>query len=389
MKILWLTSSYPWPGQPYSGIFFQTQVQALARLGVKVTVAAPIPWIPKPLAWLSPSYALKRSAPPLQIDGEVMVLRIPYFGHRFQDYMGTPHHGMAQRILGKLTFNPDLVHGHFAYPIGQAAIQIGRKLGIPSVITLHGSDVNVFAVQRPLGPGRFQRAVSGASLVICVSQALQHLTQQLTGVQALHLPIGIDFRRFTSCRSRDDVRTELGLPIDRQIVLFVGNLLECKGVLVALKALSQMGQQGVLGVFVGNGPLAEAISRTPNCIHREGVANTVIADYLAASDLIILPSFAEGLPTVLVEAGVCGTPVVASEVGGIPELLGKDRGFLIPAGSAEALREAIESILHDRELALTRAKRLQDHVLQHYNVDANAALLLSEYQRLIDHRSDA
>jgi teichuronic acid biosynthesis glycosyltransferase TuaC len=104
---------------------------------------------------------------------------------------------------------------------------------------------------------------------------------------------------------------------------------------------------------------------------------------LAAADLLILPSYAEGLPTVLVEAGACGTPVLATRVGGIPELLQQDRGRLIEPGSAPALREAILDVLARPEVARQQAERLREHVREAFDADLNAGHLLRVYQELI------
>src|ERR1035438_9466950 len=121
MKVLWLTSAYPWSDDPYGGIFFQTQAQALSRLGVEVGVEVAIPWIPDLVARMSQRHALHRRAPRHQIDEAVQIQRIPYFGHRFQAFLGWPHAGIVRRILKNLPFKPDLIHGHFAYPAGLAA----------------------------------------------------------------------------------------------------------------------------------------------------------------------------------------------------------------------------------------------------------------------------
>lgn len=383
MKVLWVTSAYPWTGNPSQGIFLQTQASALSRQGVDVTVGVAVPWIPSLLSRLFSRYAVQAAAPRHEVDGKVEVFRIPYFGSRFDNHLGRPHHGMASQILKHLPFKPDLVHGHMAYPMGLAAVEIARTLGVPSAVTLHGSDVNIFAVRTRLGASRFRRAVAGADQVLCVSRALQALTRQLTGFAGKYLPIGIDLSRFPGSMSRDQARAALDLPDDRPIILYVGSLMVYKGVAVALKALRHPSLAGVLGVFVGPGALAPAVAAQPNCIWRGAVANSMIASYLAAADALILPSFAEGLPTVLVEAGACATPVIATRVGGIPELLQDGRGTLIEPRSAESLRIAILECLASPGDALLKAGRLRDHVRGAFDVDDNAQSLARIYREML------
>ena len=383
MKILWITSGYPWPGNPYGGIFFQTQAQALSRLGVTVAVEAVVPWIPAPVAWISSRHAHQRSAPRHQVEENLRIHRLSYFAHRYHHFLGWPHLLLARQILKNLPFKPDLIHGHFAYPIGLASVLAARRLGIPSVITLHGSDVNHDPTATWFGSRRFRLAVTGADHVLCVSQALREKTRALTGRTPEYLPIGVNLRRFTASSKRAQARKDLNLPADRAIILYIGNLWPFKGVQIALDALSDSSLAGALGVFVGSGPLGPAVASQANCLWRESVPNPLVPSYLAAADLLILPSYAEGLPTVLVEAGACGTPVLATRVGGIPELLQQDRGRLIEPGSAPALREAILDVLARPEVARQQAERLREHVREAFDADLNAGHLLRVYQELV------
>ena len=388
MKILWITSTYPWPGHLYAGVFYQTQAQALSRLGESVQVDVASPWIPRLAALVSPRHALARSAPSQQIDEKLQVFRIPYFDHRFNYLVGWPHLGLARQVMKSLSFRPDIVHGHLAYPMGLAAVRVARRLGVPSVITLHGCDVNRVPIRSRRDADHFKQAMTSADQVLCVSRALGERTLELTGVAPRYLPLGIDLRRFRAAMAREQARSDLQLPQGRPVILFVGFLGPSKGVPLAQKALSHPSLAGALGVFVGEGPLGPILSDQENCLRRNSVPNSEIPKYLAAADMLILPSFSEGLPTVLVEAGACGIPIIATAVGGIPELLQDDRGCMIPPGSEEALRAAILEVLADPEAARSRAARLQDYVRATFDVDRNAETLRGIYQDLIQRKGD-
>src|SRR5687767_14607017 len=104
---------------------------------------------------------------------------------------------------------------------------------------------------------------------------------------------------------------------------------------------------------------------------------------MASGDVLILPSHNEGMPTVLIEAGAAGLPVIASAVGGIPELLADNRGELIPPRSVEAIVSAIVRLRQNSEAASRRAAALKQFVRDYYDVDANAKMLTQLYETLI------
>jgi teichuronic acid biosynthesis glycosyltransferase TuaC len=111
-------------------------------------------------------------------------------------------------------------------------------------------------------------------------------------------------------------------------------------------------------------------------------ANEQVPLFMRAADMQALPSYSEGMPTVLVEAGAAGLPVISTGVGGIPELLAGGRGYLIPAKSVEALRGAIKRVLTSPGEAAGYAERLGAIVRTRYDAWKNAQDLLELFQRL-------
>ena len=101
--------------------------------------------------------------------------------------------------------------------------------------------------------------------------------------------------------------------------------------------------------------------------------------YMSAADVLVLPSYSEGLPTVLVEAGSARLPVIASQVGGIPELLAPDRGVLLPDIQPDTIRAALDHFSTHRDQTRAAADRLHDLVVERYDVDRNAARLVELY----------
>jgi teichuronic acid biosynthesis glycosyltransferase TuaC len=242
--------------------------------------------------------------------------------------------------------------------------------------------------------------VREAAAVFAVSGALVDRLRALTGVEAVHLPIGSDHAAIAAAAlPRLEARRALGLPADRIIALFVGRLVREKGVRELVSAVLALGDPFV-GVLVGAGPEAGLGSDDPRASGRlvyAGVqSHDEVVKFMAASDVLVLPSYGEGLPTVLVEAGSVGLPVVASAVGGIPELLSEGRGTVLPEVSERSIAAALSVLQADPREGIEAAARLREHVLAAYDVNRNAVALIAHYRSVAgplvsapDERSDS
>jgi teichuronic acid biosynthesis glycosyltransferase TuaC len=381
---VWITPVYPWEEEPVGGIFHQTQVQALARLGVAVTVLSPTPWAPWPLSSLRPTWRLYARAPRVGKDEGVTVAR-----PRYPNVPGQPTWARADSLIARAAWRArrqwtgaQLIHGH-AVVEGLAAWRVARRARLPFILTFHGSDMNTWPDQHPERLPDLRTALREAAAVITVSASLAERVRVVTGVEALHMPIGSDHRSLAaSALPRREARRILGLPDDRVIALFVGHLLRAKGVRELADAVVDLGDP-FLGVFVGDGP--EAGYGEPGSgrlLYTGERPHDEVVHYMSAADVLVLPSYNEGLPTVIVEAGSLGLPVIGSNVGGIPELLGDDRGTILSDSSAQGVAIALRGFLADRDEAEAAARRLHQHVVEGYDVDANAAALLECYLRV-------
>ncbi len=382
---LWITPGYPWRDDPAVGVFYRTQALALARLGRSVTVCAPIPLAPWPLPRLRPRWRLHANAPSVADDGEVRVLR-----PRYPNIPGEPTWALPDRLIARAVWRSRLgwtgaqvIHGHFSVT-GLAAWRLAKRARLPFILTFHGSDMNSWPDEHPERLADLRTAVREASVVIAVSAALGDRIRDVTGVSAVHLPLGSDHRALRAkALPRAEARRRLGLPADRIVVLFVGNLKPTKGIRELADALLRLGDP-FLGVLVGGGAEAHYGSDGSGAEGRLSYVGPRPHDdvvlYMSAADVLVLPSYGEGLPTVLVEAGSLGLPVIASAVGGIPELLGADRGTILPEVSAGSIAAALDGFRADRDAADAAAKRLGEHVVDAYDVDRNAAVLVDHYR---------
>lgn len=249
----------------------------------------------------------------------------------------------------------DVILATFAYPDGVAATALGQALGIPIVIQVIGSDIDV-AAQLPALKPQVGWSFRHAAGVIAVSSSLAQACVRL-GAQPQATAVivtGVDRQVFVP-QDRKAARRRLGLPADDKLILYVGRLSEEKGVLDALRAFERLQDDANVGVrvrlaYVGDGPLLQRLQQRAaqggDVIVTGSVDSAGVSQWLAASDLLTLPSYHEGTPNVVLEALSSGRPVVATHVGGIPDICSAPLyGELVAPGSVAALVRAYERVL--------------------------------------------
>jgi glycosyltransferase involved in cell wall biosynthesis len=248
---------------------------------------------------------------------------------------------------------PQLILAYWLYPEGYAAVTAGRKLGIPVVVGARGSDLKL---EDPLTRPMALRALRDSNGVIVVSEDMRRRALAFGAPPGnVHTVLnGVD-RSIFHLQSRQAARAVLGIDAATRLVSFVGWLSRTKGLAELADAITELKRRGgnIQLVCIGEGPLAEELrlrSQPGGDLHNGVIMagplmGQAIARWLAASDLLCLPSHAEGLPNVVLEALACGRPVVASDVGGIPEIIRPDCGLLVPARDTARLAEAIHQAL--------------------------------------------
>jgi glycosyltransferase involved in cell wall biosynthesis len=355
MRVLCVTKIFPNALEPLSSPFNRQQFAALGRL-CEVEVLATIPWFPGARLAARWSNAGRLGAVPAR----ETIAGLPVAHPRFL-YLPRYGHGAAFALYAASLLAPvvarrgrvDVLLASWAYPDGAAAVLLGRALGVPVVVKLHGSDVNVVA--RLPGPRRALAALlPRAARVVAVSRPLGEEVVRL-GVARERLRLvgnGVDAELFHP-RDPDETRRRLGLAARRWIV-YVGRLQEEKGVLELIDAFTRLAPRvpdaGLLLVGGEGGVKAEAERRAAPLGDRVVFAGPrPIAEvplYMSAAALCTLPSWNEGTPNVLIEALACGRPAVATRVGGIPDVICDERlGLLVPPRDPAALAHALEAVL--------------------------------------------
>ncbi|MCY7799342.1 glycosyltransferase family 4 protein [Bacillus haynesii] len=387
MKVLWITSVYPSSQKPGEGVFHETQAQALQMQGVDVTVICPLPVNPAPLRLLKKKYRQVRTVPEYEERKGIPVYRPPYTALPGQLKWAQPHRRIAKSVLRTIEKHglaPDLIHAHFAMPSGGATAVVSQKLKVPYVLTLHGSDVNIYPHYSKGAFRAFETAVHSAAKVLAVSDALKAKTKEMTGAESTVLPIGVNLDRFQKpSASALELREKFGLPKDKKLLTFVGRLVKGKGVAELAEAVRQL-DDSYRAVFIGDGPEKQHIRQTAGekAILTGQVANHEISEYLAASDLFVLPSYSEGMPTVVIEALALKVPVLCTAVGGVPSLFGKYEHLLIKPRSVSNIIKAVKVYMEEGEWREDIAEELYQTVCKDYDASKNAKALKEKYENL-------
>ena len=364
MKLLTFSTLFPNAVWPQHGIFVQTSLRQLVASG-KVTsrVVAPVPWFPFRHR-LFGEYAAFARVPEEETRFGIKVLH--------PRYPVPPKVGMtiapwslacaAKSAIGRILdegYDFDIIDAHYFYPDGVAAAMLGRYFNKPVVITALGTDINLlpqFRIPRKM-IGWAARQAAG---VITVSHALK----------AALVKLGIEDNRVITLHNGVDL--ELFAPIDRErqrkafgltqfTLLSAGNLIELKGHDLVIKALRNLPDVSLL--VAGRGPerdKLESLAKSLNVADRVKFLGSLPQDelrkYYGAADALVLASSREGCANVLLESMACGTPVIASNVGGNPEIVRSlQAGLLMRERTPEGIVAAVNALrLHYPEREMTR-----------------------------------
>lgn len=231
-----------------------------------------------------------------------------------------------------------------------------------------------------------------ADRIVVVSKAVKPVFATQTGIPEVKIqPIynGIDLEHFNTRAKCEAKRAEMGWPVDAPVVIFVGVLRRGKGHDVLLAALPQIKQAvpNVRIVLVGEGELEEQLRRdfAPHDGAIEFLGQrTDVSELLGASDVLVLPSWAEALPTVLIEAGAASLPVVATDVGGAAEIIVEgETGYLVEKGDVNAFAARLIEVIQDPKLARQMGEAGYDRVTNIFSLDNQAKNTLDFYQQVL------
>jgi glycosyltransferase involved in cell wall biosynthesis len=373
VRTLLFSTLYPSRVRPRHGLFVEKRAIEVARhAGLRTEVVAPVPWVPRIAGGLAGYSAMVQT--PRHETWHGMQLHHPR-------YFLLPRIGMnlapatlawgARGCLARLVsegFDFDVIDAHYLYPDGVAAALLGRWFGKPVILTARGSDVNLiagFAVPRAM----MRWAVRTAFASIGVSA---DLANKLVGLGAREVHVmrnGVDCAAFQPM-DPDLARRRLGLS-DGPWLLSVGNLVPLKRHAWIIESLAELRirfpsiRLAIVGAGELGGELAALAGRLGLADHVRLVGSidqAELAWWYSAAHVSVLASEREGWPNVLLESMACGTPVVAAQVGGVPEIVGSpDLGLLFDPSDRSALTTALRNAIArtwDRHAVRAHAQRM-------------------------------
>jgi teichuronic acid biosynthesis glycosyltransferase TuaC len=360
IRLLTLTSLYPNAAMPTHATFVENRLRRIIDTGrVQAQVIAPVPWFPLKHKRFG-EYAKYAAVPRFEVRHGLEVTHPRYVVvPKRPNWQPAAYFRAVKAEIDRLRargWDFDVIDCHYVYPDGVAAARLGRILGKPVVVSARGSDLNLIADLS--GPKQqIQAAIPAIDQLITVSAALAERAKAL----------GFPPERIAVLRNGVD--DQVFRPVDgsvwreraagaKFVIASVGNLIPLKGHDLVIQALAAI--PGAHLLVAGQGPeraALEALAERLGLRDRVHLIGTMPQDQLkalySAADVLVLASEREGWPNVLLEAMACGTPVVATNVGGIPEIVTQPvAGRIAPARTAEALADCL------RDLLATRADRL-------------------------------
>ncbi len=341
MKVLLITTTYPTPARPRQGAFNQVLVEALcARHDVRVI--APIPWTQAFCGTATASCCSRTLHPTYYYPPRV-----------FREYY---HHFYWRSIRSSIQrlereFKPDIVMGYWLHPDGAAAVRAAERYRVPSIVMSGGTDLRLLPRQT-----RRQRAIARvlarADRLVVFSRELAAQADRL-GVAPGVVDVvyrGVNRECFYPA-DQAVVRTMCGEAPSSVVVFWAGRFELVKNPTMLLHAAVHWKREWshrLRVILAGDGPLRNRLCQLRRQLDLEDVvlfAGNLTQSELAlrynAADVTVLTSHSEGIPNVLLESIACGTPFVATDVGGVAEIATPGIDHLVPADDVNAMTDAV------------------------------------------------
>ncbi|WP_342513054.1 glycosyltransferase [Sporosarcina sp. FSL K6-1522] len=357
-RIVVFSNMYPSPQHPTFGIFVKNQVELLKSADVAVDVLA----IDNP--GKGKATALKK-----------------YMSWFFRSFV----YMMKNRKALSIT------HAHYAFPTGLLSL-IGKKMmGIPYVVTVHGGDIDQMAAKGPFIAGITKTILQAAEAVIVVGEKLKTDVTgrfEVPGNRVHVISMGVNTAVFKPT-VKEEARTTLSLPLEKKIILYVGNVIRAKGLLELVEAYTLVktanpdSELYIVGSQKDSSFVKElqAVIQEKNVegVHFQApVGQAELAQWMSAASVLTLPSHQEGFGLVALEAMAAGTKVVGTDVGGLSYLLNQGAGILVEPKDADSLAEGLKEALNPSSTQIDE-KVMQDMVSAH-SFDTVLKKLLAIYQ---------
>ena len=362
MKVLIITNAFPNSAEVTRGIFTYQIVKALQRK-CHIEIIAPLPWLPSFFRNMCAARYPHVNVPVKEIMGDITIhhpryLVIPkILGFMHAIFLFFPLLKLVKKINKHEKI--DLINSHWVFPDGVASAWVSKRLRKPLVLTAMGCDINLYSTMI-LRRIQISRALKMADHVTVVSGNLKDaiVAMDTPRKKVTVIPNGVDLNLFI-IMEKMEVKTKLGIPTDRPVFLTVGSQDEVKGTKYLIEAFSRVLERiqspSPILICIGEGPLRPRLVSQANdlCITDsvsfiEKRPHNEIPLWMNAADVFCLPSLREGHPNVVMEALACGIPVVASNVGSIPNIISPSNGNIFNVNAPESLSRKLMFCLDHR-----------------------------------------
>lgn len=390
MRILAMTNLYPNPYQPLRATFNRDSLRILSERHAVQVIA--------PISWTDERRFRKAGAVPMPANRRVVMDNLTvdhpkywYLPKAMRSWYGCFFQWSVQSAFqSALTeFKPDIVFAPWAYPDGWAAVRLARRAGLPVVLKVHGSDVLLAKDHRGRERGTAE-ALSRADGVVAVSDHLAARVRELGAKPERTTTIidGVNLEVFCP-GDREIAQKKLGLKPGTRHLLFIGSLAPVKGIDVLLEACTLLPSHLAPWELhlIGEGKMrAELVAQAKRAglsdrvTFLDGRPHAELPDWFRAADVFVLASRSEGTPIVLLEASACGTPYVATTVGGVPAMAHLGTSRLVPPEDPKRLAEAIAGSLiespspvpgraRDRQMAVADLEAFLSRTLERHRTE--------------------
>ncbi len=391
IRLLTFSTLYPNSARPNHGIFVENRLRHLVAGGeVSSTIVAPVPWFPSQSQrfgqWSIHSQVSATENRHGMTVHHPRYLVIPKFGMSAAPFLLYRAALPAVRRMLASGQAFDAIDAHYVYPDGVAAVWLGQALGLPTVVTARGTDINLiphYAIPRRL----IRRAIAEAAALIAVSAAIKAEMVALGAAQdqVTVLRNGVETALF---RPMDCTAARRALGIARPTLLSVGLLIDRKGHHRIIEAMTRLPEFDLM--IVGEGPergrLAALIERLrlANRVQLLGaVPHAELPPIYSAADALVLASSREGWANVLLEAMACGTPVVASNIWGNPEVVhSPEAGVIAQENTPDGIATAVQELF-----AQLPARQMTRAYAKQFSWDATTAGQIALFRSLCSARS--
>jgi glycosyltransferase involved in cell wall biosynthesis len=397
IRILAISHLFPHEGERRYGVFTALQLAAMAKLGADITVLVPRVWVPNFLRrfkkWAKYSYGFALC----EYEGlKTVAAAYPRItGNWWYRWDGVSvYHAVKKKVLAlNREKRFDVIYATCLFPDGDAAVRLSKLLRVPVACLAIGTDVTLIP---SYGKGiykNFVRVVRQLDATLACGDSIAKEIDAVSDKHTLSVYGIVDMDKFVPVSDNKSIRAELGVPLDKCVAIYAGYLTKNKGVYEMVEAFCRVHKVmpnvflNICGVGIEEEGLRQLIRKKTagDFIRLVGdVAPEDMHKWMQASDMLILATYYEGMPNVVMEAMACGLPVVTTSVGGLLHAVGSCEGvILVPPKDVVAFEQAISKIAGDKSLQKLMGLAAREKAEQDFEVMKNAERILEHLTKLI------